>query len=225
VGASPTAAAGSPRALIVSRSTAGPVLTLTIACENGSAGAVCSGPITLTSKGGKKVGAASYSVATGKQVTVTVPLDATGKKLLAKSYKLAATLSLAGTTALSRTVHFHYRLVDAPVAYTWAFDATHTRAEQLSVSQIPAGGIVKVICHGGGCPFAHRSFSPDSSRKVSFGPPVTSSHLRPGAVLTLEITDTNYVGKVLIFDIFSGRQPTVRAECLVPGAAKPSKCA
>jgi hypothetical protein len=116
-------------------------------------------------------------------------------------------------------------VVKAPVSYTWTFSRTYSRAEQLSVSGIPAGGLVEVICKGGGCPFAHRSFSPDSSHRVGFGPPVTSSHLHPGAVLTLETTDTDYVGKVAIFTVLSGRFPTVGSKCLPPGAANPSKCA
>lgn len=53
------------RAAIVSRSTAGAGLTLTIACKNGAAGEVCSGPITLTASDGKEVGSGSYSIATG----------------------------------------------------------------------------------------------------------------------------------------------------------------
>jgi hypothetical protein len=213
------------RAVIVSRSTAGSVLTLRIACKNGSVSDVCSGPIKLTATGGQKVATASYSVATGNQTTVTIPLDRTGKRLLRKSYKLAATLSLAGTSTLTRTVHFQYRVVRAPISFTWAFGPAFTRAEALWVSAIPAGGVVKVICHGGGCPFSSNSFSPGSAGKVNLEPSFKSSKLRPGTRLILEITHTNYVGKVTTFRVLSGQQPSTLLECLPPGASKPSKCA
>jgi hypothetical protein len=224
-GTNPTSVTLPLRAVVVSRSTAGSVLTLTIGCKNGSTGDVCSGPITLTATGGKKVAAASYSVATGGQTTVKVALNRIGKRLLSKSYKLAATLSLAGTTTLMRTVHFHYLVVEAPVAFTWVFSGAYTRAEELSVSGVPAGGDVKVICHGGGCPFGSNSFSAGSAGKVNLEPSLKRSKLRPAATLELEITNTNYVGEITTFRIVSGAQPIERRLCLPPGASKPSRCA
>jgi hypothetical protein len=224
-GTSPISVTLPLRAVIVSRSTAGSVLTLAIGCKNGSAGDVCSGPIRLTATGGKKVATASYSMPTGSQTTVKVALDRIGKRLLAKSYKLAATLSLAGTTTVTRTVHFHYPVVEAPVEFTWLFSSASTRAEVLSVSGIPAGGVVKVICDGGGCPFSSKSFSVGSAGKVNLEPSFKSRRLRPNTRLTLEITDTNYVGKITKFLIKSGSQPTELVECLPPGASRPSKCA
>jgi hypothetical protein len=213
------------RAMIVSRSTAGSVLTLTIACKNGSASDMCSGPITLTATGGKKVATASYSVVTGKQTTVTIPLDPSGKRLLLKTYKLAATLSLGGTSTLTRAVHFHYQVIESPISFTWAFWPTYTRAQELAVSAIPTGGTVKVSCRGGGCPFTNNTFSPNNAGTVNLEPSFKSSKLRPGTRLVLKITHTNFVGKVLAFTIYSGRQPSEVGSCLPPGASRPSKCA
>jgi hypothetical protein len=213
------------RAAIVSRSTAGSVLTLSIACKNGSAIEVCSGPIMLTATGGQKIGSASYSVVTGKQTTVTIPLDTAGQNLLSKSYKLTAMLSVAGTTTLARTVHFHYPRMVAPISFTWEFAPSYTTATQLAVSGVPAGGTVKAICQGGGCPYANNTFSPGGGGDVNLEPSLKGSHLRPHATLSLEITATNYVGKVAIFTIESGRQPNLVEKCLPPGATSASRCA
>jgi hypothetical protein len=223
-GTTPTSVTLPLRALIVAQSTAGAVLTLTIACQNGSTGEVCSGPITLTAARGKKVATASYSVATGSQATVTIPLNRLGKTLLAKSYKLTAKLSVVGTTALTTTVHFHYLVVKALLSFTWASNPAYTRAESLSVSAIPPGGVVNAICRGGGCPFANKRFSPSTAGNVNLEPSLKSSKLRPGTSLQLRITDTNYVGKVYTFAIHSGQLPSIIGQCLPP-ASKPTKCA
>jgi hypothetical protein len=212
------------RATIVSRTTAGPALTLTIACKDGAASEVCTGPITLTANEGQKVGSASYSVATGVQASVTIPLNAAGGALLTKHYKLAATLSLAGTTTLTRTVDFHYARITSPVAFTFEFTASHTTIRYLTVSNIPEGGVVDVICHGGGCPFASRAFSP-SGGQVALTPSLKGSPLRPRSTLDIEVTATNQVGKVAIFETQSGAQPTLTEQCLPPGASSPLRCA
>jgi hypothetical protein len=213
------------RAVIVSRTTAGSVLTLTIACKHGSASDVCSGPITMSATGGKKVGDGSYSVTTGMQTTVALPLDAAGLSLLSKSYKLTAMLSLAGTTAVTKTVHFRYRRIMAPISFTWAFNSSYTVAQELRVSGVPAGGTVEVICDGGGCPFGSNSFSPGGGGNVNLQASLGGVHLHPHATLELEVTDTNEVGKVVIFTIQSGQQPNVVEKCLLPGATSPSHCA
>ena len=223
-GTSPVTVRLALRAVIVSRSIAGSVLTLTIACKYGSTSDVCSGPITLTGTGGQKVGSTSYSVATGMQTTVTIPLNPTGQSLLSSSYKLTATLLLAGTATLIRAVHFHYPRIAAPISYTWTFTPSYTTAERLAVSGIPAGGTVEAICHGGGCPYASNTFSRGSGN-VNLEPSLKGSHLRPGSTLELEITDSNEVGKVAIFTIRSGSQPTLVENCLPPGVTTPSHCA
>jgi hypothetical protein len=213
------------RVRLVSRSTDGPVLTLVVACKNGLASDVCSGPITLTATGGQKVGNGSYSAASGMQSTVTIPLDSAGLHLLSKSYKLTATLSLAGTTTLTRTVHFHYPRITAPIASLWAFTRFYTIVQELAVSEMPAGGRVEAICHGGGCPFVSKSFPPTTSGIVNLEPSLNGVHLRPHVRLEIEITDTNEVGKVAIATIESGAEPSIVEKCLLPGATSPSHCA
>ena len=114
------------RAVLVSRSTLGSQLTVKIACRGGLSTDTCSGPIMLTSKATTKipaetVGTGSYSVASGQQSTVDVTLDAKGLSLLAQYYKLAATLTLSGTSAITKPVHFHYARINSFVSVTISF--------------------------------------------------------------------------------------------------------
>jgi hypothetical protein len=212
------------RAAIVSQSTAGSVLTLTIACRHGSASDVCSGPITLTASGSTGIGSASYSAASGSQTTVTIPLNPTGQTMLSDSYRLPATLTITGTTAFTRAVQFHYAEIVSPVSFTWAFTASSTTAQQLTVTQIPPGGTVEALCTGGGCPFGSRAFSLRSGT-VRLEPSLKGSRLSPGTTLKLQVTDTNRVGKVVTFTMRAGAEPTLFAQCLTPGATSPSHCA
>jgi len=169
------------------------------------------------------VAAATYKVP-GATKKVKLALNAAGRKLLDQFYKLPATVKLGGTSTASRKLTFAYPRVKSPVAYAWLFSAGYTRATELTVSKVPAGGKVVVICRGVGCPFAKKVF-PRKSSKLKLASSLAGSHLHPGTTLTLEITARNEVGKVVRFTIRSGRQPTIAALCLPPGAAKPAACA
>jgi CSLREA domain-containing protein len=242
-------------ASIESASTQGAVLSLTIHCGGGIATDTCAGKITIrshvTSKNGQTIAVASrakpkhhkpghhkpkgttkvvtiatgsYSAHTGKRVKLEIKLNRTGQKLLTQRFTVPATLSVSGTTRLSRKVTFQYPLITSPISFTWAFTASSTVAQQLTITRVPTGGKVTVLCNGGGCPFAKRAFTPRHG-KVALAPRLHNGHLRPGATLELNITATNRVGKVAIFKIHSGRQPTLIEQCLPPGTRKPSKCA
>ena len=97
-------------------------------------------------------------------------------------------------------------------------------AQALSISGIPNGAKVTVICSGGGCPFAKLVYSPTRMR-LSLMPSLRGIRLRPSAILTLEITKANAVGKVEVFRIRSGQAPTSTESCLPPGATHPASCA
>ncbi len=233
-------------ASIMSRATSGPVLSLTIACKGGSPGEACSGPIELTSdemvRGGKvlavtatehsakaaasrieAVGSGSYSVPTGSSATVEITLNQTGQELLSRFYKLPATLTLGGTTSRTRMVSFRYPTIKSPISFTWAFTPSSTTALQLAISSVPPEGAVAVICHGGGCPFSTRRFTPSGGR-VELAGAFKGKHLRPKTTVKLEITAPNRIGKVAVFTIQSGQQPSLVELCLPPGAAKPVRC-
>ncbi len=220
-------------ASIAHATTTGPALALTIACAGGSGGSgpnICAGTIRLTASDPAKhkrrhklsVAAGSYSVASGGQVTAKLRLNRKGQTMLSEHYTLVSTLSLAGTTSVTRKVTFRYPLVKSPVSYTWAFSATSSVANELTVTHIPHRGKVKVICHGGGCPFAARTFAPRRGQVLLA--PGFHSPLDAGATLVLEVVAPDRVAKVETFTIRGGLPPTVSRECLPPGTSRPARC-
>jgi CSLREA domain-containing protein len=228
-------------ASIAGATTAGPSLSLTIVCAGGSGPGTCSGPIdvrarstTNTAPGTKRrrkhgsggtqvVATGVYSVASGSGVTVTIQLNPAGRRLLASQYVLPATLSVGGTTPMTLPVTFSYPLIKSGVSYTWAFGARSSTARELTVTRIPPAGKVRVICHGGGCPFAQRTFAARRGRVV-LTPAFRGHPLRPGATLVVEIIAANQVGKAETFKIRSGQGPAVNQECLPPGTSRPARC-
>jgi hypothetical protein len=170
------------------------------------------------------VATGSYSVATGQTHAVKVTLNAAGRRLLSARYAFTATVTIGGTTPINTRIAFRYAVIRSPISFTWAFTRSSTTAQLLSVGSVPSGGHVAVICHGGGCPFAHRTFRPRRG-SVSLTGAFSSARLRPGAALTIEITAPNSVGKVLTFTIRSGAAPSQSKRCLPPGARAPSACA
>jgi len=237
-------------AALPTASTRGTKVTLTIACSGGDSGQACSGSVALTAhvktRGGtpvavtaakhkkKKphtpktdakvvtVGSATYSSATGASTTVTVPLNAAGRKLLARFFRLPVTLTVSGTSALTKTLTFRYAVVRSPISFTWAFSPSSTTAQVLTVSKVPAKGSVTVICHGGGCPFAKKSFAAHGGKVLLASK--FKQGLKPHATLEIVVSAPNAVAKVALFTIQSGSQPTVVARCLPPGAKKPTPC-
>jgi CSLREA domain-containing protein len=228
-------------------------LLVTVICDHGNPGDRCTGPITVTchvtSARGKPVAVTSakkkpkpakrttklvaiagstYSVATGQRQTVKLKLNQQGHALLNARYKLPATLKLGGTTSATRKVTFAYGRVRAGVDYTWKFFRTFTLADQLTVTALPAGAKVALTCHGGGCPFAKRSFSlkrKAKSRSLTLAAKLRRAHLKPRTTVRVAITAANAVGKVVTFTMVAGSNPRVAVNCLVPGARKPSACA
>jgi hypothetical protein len=221
--------------------TTGPALSLTIVCTGGSGPGNCSGPISLSTRGtatkahttkrkGKHPGAkpqvvaaGSYSVASGRQVTVKLRLNRKGQAMLTQHYTLTSTIALRGTTPVTRNVTFRYPVIKSGVGYTWAFSANSSTASELTVTKIPHGGTVKVTCHGGGCPFAQRTLAARRGR-VDLTPAFKGHPLHVGATLVIEVLAANQVGKVETFKIRSGQPPAVIGECLPPGATRPGRC-
>ncbi len=216
---------------IASTSSNGAVLALQISCQGATSTTTCSGPITLTtvvrsrhSTTVEMVGSGSYSVANGRKAIVHVTLNRNGQKLLDEFYTLPVMISLDGSTPLTQTITIRYTVIRSPISYTFTFSRTSSVAQELTISGIPAGGKVTVICHGGGCPFSRRTFAPRHGQ-VALSPALVSHPLLPRATLELEITAANDVGKVAIFTIRSGHQPSLSELCLPPGTSRPSRCA
>jgi hypothetical protein len=230
-----------PTATLVSASTAGDVLSLVIDCHGGSPGDVCSGGIALTTHVRANVIAVTaaerppettfveivaggaYAVRSGLAATVPVTLNTTGQALLGRFVRLPASLTLTGTLTTTRRVVFGYARIASPVSFTWTFTASFTTVQALTVTRVPSGGKVQVICHGGGCPFLARGFSPTGGR-VALAAAFRHSRLRPHTTVELEITAPNSVGKVVTFVVNAGAEPSLVEKCLPPGAPGPTGC-
>jgi hypothetical protein len=216
-------------ASIAQASTLGPALRLTVACGGGFGPGTCRGPIKLTTHlAGKhrhsvKVAVGSYSVQAGHQVTVRLMLNRAGQTMLTQHYALTATMSVRGTTPVTRNVTFKYARIKSKIPFTFGFGPGSTTTSELSVTHVPHGGKVTAICHGGGCPFSVRTFAPHHGAVV-LGPLFRHSQLRPGATIQLRVTASNRVGEVETFLIRRSQGPTVTKQCLPPGAARPAQC-
>jgi hypothetical protein len=236
---------------ITHTSTLGATLTIDAKCAGGSAGQVCTEQVAETShettQGGTEVavaakkkkpkpkpkpkvtkqvtvGTGSFAIPTGQSATITVTLNATGKSLLAGAphYKLPATLAITGTTSALSTVTYTYTRITSPISFTWSFGSTST-AQSLSISHIPSGGKVQVICNGRGCPFGSKTLTP-SHGTVSVAKALKHAALHPHTSIDLRITAPNDVGKVAIFTMRFGAAPSLSESCLTPGATKPTAC-
>jgi CSLREA domain-containing protein len=216
-------------ASIADASTLGPALRLTIACGGGSGPGTCTGAIQLTARLASKghhtvnVAARSYSVNTGGRTTMRIVLNRKGQTMLSQHYTLSATLSVGGTTPLSRQVTFKYGRIKADVPFTLSFSPASSVASQLAVTGIPRGGKLTVTCRGGGCPFARRTFAARRGH-VELTPIFKHASLRDGATLEFEITAPNRVGFVETLVVRSGQKPTVTKLCLPPGTSRPARC-
>ena len=224
-------------ASIARASTTGPSLSLTIACGGGSGPGACAGKIRLIShvpmkpahEGRAKrpkaltVAARSYSVPTGNQVTVRLKLNRIGRTILSARYSLASTVTLGGTTAVTRGVTFRYPVIKSNVIFTFAFKGGPIVATQLDVTGIPRGGRVTVSCHGGGCPFAARGFRPRHGQ-VNAAPAFQQAPLRLGSSIQIQVAAANHVAKVETLTLRSGPTVAVTKQCLAPGTTRPARC-
>jgi hypothetical protein len=216
-------------ASIAAASTAGPTLSATIACAGGSGPGTCTGPIALTARpAGRhrhsvKVALGSYSVPTGRRVTLRIALNRSGRTMLTQQYVLVTAMSLRGTTLLTRKVTFRYPRIDSKIPFTFGFGPGSSTTSQLTVTHVPRGGKVTVICHGGGCPLSVRTFAPHHGIVV-LAPLFRHSQLRPGTTIQLRVTARNRVGEVETFVFRPSQGPSLTKQCLPPGAARPARC-
>jgi hypothetical protein len=219
-------------ASIARAATTGPALALTIACDGGAGPGKCAGGIRLSAADPAKhrrahkltVAAGRYSVPSGHRVTVKLRLNGKGRTMLTQHYALASTLTLRGTTRLTRNVTFRYARITSLISYTATFSPGSTVVNDLTVTHVPHGGKVTVVCHGGGCPTIQRTFAPRRG-KVIAGKAFAHSPLHVGTRLVIEVIAANRVGKVETLTIRSGAQPTLNHLCLPPGTSQPARCA
>ncbi len=164
-----------------------------------------------------------FSVPAGhKRTTVRVTLNATGKRLLNRFYKLPTRMRIAGTP-LARAVQFRYVVIDASVNFGFKSSAGLTTVTKLTPATLPRGAHVELLCHGRGCPFS-RHVVIARARLIRLAGRFHGAQLHPGAVVELIITAPFSVGEVHIITIFRDG-PRMAVRCLLPGSRHPGVCA
>ncbi len=124
----------------------------------------------------------------------------------------------------------------------WRFDALRTHSKVLSMTgaDLPIGTNVIIACSGHRCRFKPRKTTIKASgckqkqarcrrehgvltRALDLTSHFHGLRLPAGGDLTVSFVKTGYVGKVYIFHVRSGKQPTWQATCLAPASLKPGR--
>jgi len=238
--------AGPPSASVGNVSVRGATASLPITCR-GVAGAACKGAVAFTTRlsvrGSAPVGVATpaaarrkpktttvtvatghFAVPAGKRTSVAVTLNAAGKRLLTRFYRLPTRMRITGTPSLTRTVQFRYAVIDASVNFGFKTSSSGvTTVTRLTPEALPHRARVQLLCHGRGCPFGKHVFVA-RSRLVKLAGLFHKAGLHPGAVIELIITAPFSIGEVHIITMFRDA-PRLAVRCLPPGSRRPVVCA
>ena len=118
---------------------------------------------------------------------------------------------------------------DAPVTtgsvtHLWSVTGNVSRVTRLEVTGIaPANATVKVLCHGRGCPFASRSFTPRGGR-ATLTSAFSGRRLAAGSTVDVIIVAAGTTGRYLSFEIRPSAVPRVKTGCSAPGSLSPIGC-
>jgi len=172
------------------------------------------------------VAGTTFALPLGTSAALAVKLNAAGRRLLNKFYRVPTDLTISGTTALSQPVTFAYKMVRSPVTWTWSYKGSQTTVEQLDVTQIPRGGQVSLLCQGHGCQSSHQSFRPKHGHSLALAPSLGKrGTLTAGAKLQITISAPNSVAKVLVITTRRNNYPSVVTACELPGSTQSATCA
>jgi len=115
----------------------------------------------------------------------------------------------------------------ARVRAAWFFTTTATTVAGLSVEGAPRGAKVRVRCSGRGCPKllrgAGRSLT-TRGRDLQLTRLLSNAQLRPGAAVTVRVTERGAIGIVERFQMRAGKPPRQATRCLPPGRKQPAPC-
>jgi hypothetical protein len=175
---------------------------------------------------------ASFNVAAGQSATVSLQLNATGKKLLAHAYTLHTTLTFTGIAIPAQAFTFTYPLVTPvpnaswvewswlgkPCTFCWT-----SIYKRFTIPKLRSNAKVEVTCVGAKCP-GQQSFGP-GKQSVNLTPMFLGKRFGPGVVIELHITAPQSVGRVITWTTLAGNSPTQKVRCLPPGDRTPVKCA
>jgi hypothetical protein len=171
------------------------------------------------------VATARYAVPTGKRTTVAVTLNATGKRLLSRFYKLPTRMRVSGTVSAARTVQFHYAVIDASISYGFSYGSGVITVNALTPTTLPRHAKITLWCRGQGCLFSKRSITSTHAGSLKLAGQFHGARLHPGATIEVEVTAPLSVGQVTLYTMVRSSHPRISAGCLPPGARRPVACA
>jgi Ca2+-binding RTX toxin-like protein len=117
-------------------------------------------------------------------------------------------------------------LITARLSFGWLGFRDGTQADELRVRGLPAGGAVRLLCAGKGCPFKRRVARRTGAGRANLLRFLKRRRLPAGVVVEVRMTAPGFVGKSVRFTMRAkGRQPRRASLCLPPGAKRPSRCA
>jgi hypothetical protein len=109
--------------------------------------------------------------------------------------------------------------IPGSMANLWAPAGAGTRNLRLVAKQFPARTVIRVSCSGGGCfKGTKRRTVRSRTKPVNLHSILGSRTLRRGARVTVRITLSNRLGRVLIFRMATPGVPNVDFKCQAPGA-------
>lgn len=112
------------------------------------------------------------------------------------------------------------------MAAAWAPSARFTKVTTLTLTRVPAGARVELLCSGSGCAFARKRIVMHGASRVALARTFRGARLRPGAAVQVRVT-VPAAGVVLVrFQMRRGKPPrkerTFIATSPVPAPAPPA---
>jgi hypothetical protein len=117
-----------------------------------------------------------------------------------------------------------FPLLFSEVGAQWRFSPF--RFARLYVKRVLAKSAIEVVCHGPGCPFGHhREVVAHGQRRFSVLGRLHEARLRAGAVVSVRVTHSGYIGVMRRYTIRgAGQDPRVTDYCIPEGGGKPTHC-
>ncbi|MGH2858946.1 MAG: Ig-like domain-containing protein, partial [Solirubrobacteraceae bacterium] len=165
----------------------------------------------------------------GLTATCSVRYAAIASHRIVASYAGDANFLPAGSAAklVSVAARTPTGFVSALMGWTFRFNRAYTRVTQLSATNLSPGLVISIGCQGRGCPFHSRRVQVARSARCRAGSAkcsapaslnllhfVRGARLRPGAMVTVRITHSLWIGKYYRFLIVAGKSPRVSQSCL-----------
>jgi Bacterial Ig-like domain (group 3) len=130
--------------------------------------------------------------------------------------------------------------ITATMQWTFVHTPAYTKVATMIINGARVGSTVTVACHGRGCPSGkaatlitkskakpckrtrnHRCPKPPPPGTRNLMPRFRNHRLRPGARITIEITQPKWIGKYYLFTVRARRAPSIKIGCVAAGGTRP----